>query len=161
MANEQMFSKMAETRTALIAFLAELDEETCNARPADGHWTIRENVAHLVDAERAHRRFIETLLAGETPPTVENFDLDRWNAAKVKKRAGQSTAELLSKLQAEREKTLATLHAIPADGWNVTGEHAALGTVSVRQVAKIIGVHERGHLKDMRAVLAEISTGRG
>lgn len=157
MAEEQMFSKMAETRAALEAFLAELDEETCNTRPADGRWTIRENVAHLVDAERAHRRFIETLLAGETPPTVENFDLDRWNAAKVKKRAGQSTVELLAALRAEREKTLATLHAIPADGWERSGEHAALGTVSVRQVAKIIGIHERGHWKDMRAVLEIIS----
>lgn len=157
MEHEQMFTKMAETRAALEAFLAALDEDTCNTRPADGRWTIRENVAHLVDAERAHRRFIETLLAGETLPTAEDFDLDRWNAAKVKKRAGQSTAELLAALRAEREKTLATLRAIPADGWHITGEHAALGTVSVRQVAKIIGVHERGHLKDMRAVLAEIS----
>jgi len=157
MAHEQMLAKMTETRTALEEFLAKLDEETCNIRPADGRWTIRENVAHLVDAERAHRRFIETLLAGETPPTVENFDLDRYNAAKVKKRAGQSTAELLAALRAEREKTLATLHAIPDDSWDITGEHVALGTVSVRQVAKIIGVHERGHLKDMRSVLAEIS----
>ncbi len=157
MERERILTKMTDTRAALMAFLAALDEETCNTRPADGRWTIRENVAHLVDAENAHRRFVEILLAGETPPAMEDFDLDRWNNAKVSRRAEKSTAELLAALQLEREKTLATIAAIPATGWEITGNHAALGEVSVRQVVKIIGMHERGHLKDMRAVLAEIS----
>ncbi len=157
MDREQNLAKMTATRAALVAFLADLDEQTCNTRPADGRWTIRENVAHLVDAEKAHRRFVKTLLAGETPPTVDNFDLNRWNAAKVSKRAGQSTAELLAALQTEREKMLATIAAIPDDSWDITGAHAALGTVSVGQVVKVIGVHEHGHLKDMRSVLTEIS----
>ena len=43
--------------------------------------------------------------------------------------------------------------AIPADAWVKRGNHPALGEVTVQQVIKVIGVHERMHLREVRQLL--------
>lgn len=153
---QQMIEKMTAVRHELVALVEGLDDAAQNFRPADGRWTVRENVAHLVDAEKAHRRFIQAVLAGRELSASAEFDLDRWNNSHVEKRAGQSTAELLVELAAQRDETLAVIRGISAADWQKEGDHPALGRIAVRQVAKIIGVHEKMHLRDMQSVLAEM-----
>jgi len=152
---QQMIDKMTAVQNELVALVDGLDEAALNARPADGEWNILETVAHLVDAETSHRRFIQAVLAGKEITPRPDFDLDRWNTSHVEKRAGQSRAELLAELAAQREQTLAVIRDIPADGWLKDSHHPALGPVTVRQVVKIIGVHQKMHLKDIQAALAK------
>jgi len=151
---DQLIHKMQSTRNDLLALVSGLGEEASNWRPPDKSWSIRENLAHLVDAEKAHRRFMEAVLAG-TQTSVENFDLDRWNQSHVARRANQSTTEILADLQAERERTLAFFLATSAEKWLQEGDHPVLGRVSIRQVAKIIGMHEQMHLKEIRKLLEQ------
>lgn len=146
---DEILPKMQATRAELLALVEGLDEAALTRRPPDGGWTVRETLAHLVDAERAHRRFVGAALADQ-PVRLAGFDLDRWNAEHVARRAGQSVAEILADLRAEREATLALLPTIPADGWEKRCEHPALGETSVLQVVRIIGIHERMHMKEMR-----------
>jgi uncharacterized damage-inducible protein DinB len=140
---------MAATHAKFVAFVAALPAETAQQPAAGNAWNPREIVGHLVDAERAHRRFIEAVAAGNPPPKVENFDLNAWNAARVAKRAHQSLPELLAVYEEERDATVAVLQALPADAWEKSGDHAALGHVTVEYVARIIGLHERAHLQEM------------
>ena len=146
---DEIIAKMNATHAKFLAHLAALDAATVNRRPADERWSPREIVAHLIDAERAHRRFLQAVVSGSEMPAIENFDLDVWNAARVAKRAGLTVAEVLAELEKERAETLAYLPTIPDDAWARTGAHASLGTVSVEQVARIIGLHERLHLQEM------------
>jgi rubrerythrin len=143
---------MQFTREELLAFIAGLDQAVLTQHSPEEGWSIRDNLAHLADAERAHRRFVAAVLEGR-PTRLEGFDLDRWNQEHVARRAGQSIPEILDALHAERQQTLAFIAAIPADAWDRRGQHPALGDVSVEQVIKIIGVHERMHLKEIRKLL--------
>ncbi|MBW7881063.1 MAG: DinB family protein [Caldilineaceae bacterium] len=143
----QMLEKMAKTHAKMLDYLATLDEAAANARHEGDGWSARETIAHLADAERAHRRFIQALVEGRPPAKVEGFDLDAWNAAKVAKRAQQSLSEVLADFERERNETLAYLPTLPDDAWELAGDHPALGHVTVEYVARIIGLHERDHLR--------------
>ncbi len=144
--------KMQRTHEKLLAYLATLDEVEANRKLQSDHgehWSPREIVGHLTDAERAHRRFIEAVASGNPPAKVAGFDLDAWNAGRVAKRAGQPLAELVAAFETERAATLALLATLPAAAWPLRGYHAALGDKSIEEVARIIGLHERMHLQEM------------
>lgn len=146
---DSILPKMEATHQKFKAFVSALDEASRVQRAATNAWNPREITGHLVDAERAHRRFIEAVASGNPPARVENFDLDAWNAARVAKRASQSLAELLAAYDEERAATIAALKSLPDDAWEKTGDHAALGHVSIEYVARVIGLHERAHLQEM------------
>ncbi len=156
--DERILPKMQSARDELLAYIEGLDPVTLTKRPPDGGWSIRENLAHLADAERAHRRFVQAVLEGR-PTRLEGFDLDRWNEEHVERRAGQSPDQILTDLRAERHETLAFIAGIPPQAWDKKGDHPALGQISVRQVIKVIGVHERMHLKEMRRVFGDATPG--
>ena len=145
---EKILPKMEETRAELLSFVEGLDRAALTWRPPDGGWSMRDNLAHLADAERAHRRFVGAVLGGRST-RLEGFDLDRWNAEHVGRRAGQSLDEIVADMRAQRQETLAFIAALPEDAWDEQGDHPALGRVSVHQVIRVIGVHERMHLKEM------------
>ena len=146
---DEIIAKTASTHAKFLAYIASLDADTVNRRPAGDRWSPREIIAHLTDSERAHRRFLQVVVSGSEMPVIENFDLDAWNAARIARRADLTLAEALAEFEKERAETLTYLPTIPDDAWGLTGAHAALGTVSVEYVARIIGLHERLHLKEM------------
>lgn len=146
---DAILSKMDATHQKYKAFVAALDDAAVQQPATSNPWNPREITGHLVDAERAHRRFIEAVASGSAPARLENFDLNAWNAARVAKRAGQSLPELLEAYDLERAATVATLQALPEDAWAKEGDHPALGRVTVEFVARIIGLHERSHLQEM------------
>jgi uncharacterized damage-inducible protein DinB len=143
---------MQVTRDQLLALVENLEQDDLAWRLSGKGWSIRDNLAHLTDAERAHRGFVNAVLEGRAV-RLEGFDLDRWNEEHVARRAEQSTEDILSDLRAQRQETLAFIAIIPSDAWEKRGNHPALGEVSVRQVIKVIGVHERMHLKQIRWLL--------
>jgi hypothetical protein len=146
---DTILPKMEATHAKFKAYVAALDADAALRPTAGNPWNPREIVGHLVDAERAHRRFIEAVAGGNPPAKIENFDLNAWNAARVAKRAHQSLEELLGVYDEERQATISVLRALPEDAWAKSGDHAALGHVSVEYVARVIGLHERAHLQEM------------
>jgi uncharacterized damage-inducible protein DinB len=146
---ESILPRMASTHAKFKAFVAALDVDAAQRSTARNAWNPREIVGHLVDAERAHRRFIEAVASDNPPAKVENFDLHAWNAARVAKRAQQPLDELMDAYDEERLATIEVLKGLPDDAWEKSGDHAALGHVTVEYVARIIGLHERSHLQEM------------
>jgi hypothetical protein len=140
---------MESTHAKFKAFMAALGSDAVQQPAAGNPWNPREIVGHLVDAERSHRRFIELVAGGNPPAKLENFDLHAWNAARVAKRAQHSLDELMNAYDEERRATIEVLKGLPDDAWEKSGDHAALGHVTVEQVARIIGLHERSHLQEM------------
>jgi uncharacterized damage-inducible protein DinB len=149
---EEILAKTRSTHAKLLAFLQGIAPDVADRKLGDG-WTIRETVGHLVDAEKAHRRFIETVAGGQAMPEVAGFDLNAWNAARVAKRAGQSLPDLVADFERERALTMALLATLTDDARSRVGVHAALGEVSVDYVARIVGLHERSHLQEMQDAL--------
>ena len=149
---DKILPKIQAVRDDLLECIDGLERASLTCRPPQGGWSIRDNLTHLADAERAHRRFVEAVLASRST-RLEGFDLNRWNEERVARRAAQSVEEILDDLRTQRQETLALIDAIPPDAWDNEGDHPALGRVSVGQVVKVIGVHERMHLKEIRRLL--------
>src|SRR5690606_36581169 len=72
---DEIIAKTNATHAKFLAYIASLDAEAVNRRPAGDRWSPREIVAHLTDAERAHRRFMQVVVSGSEMPVIENFDL--------------------------------------------------------------------------------------
>jgi hypothetical protein len=153
---DKIVPKMQATHDELLTLIEGLDQATLNWRPPGGGWSIHDNMAHLADAERAHRRFVHAVIKGRSP-RLEGFDLDRWNEENVARRAGQTPDEILDALRSERQETVAFMADLPHDAWGRIGDHSALGEVSVRQVIRVIGVHERMHLNEIRRLIESAS----
>ncbi len=129
-----------------LDFLQSLPDEKWDYRYAEGKWSIRELLLHIIDAERifAYRalriaRNDQTSLAGfdENAYVPESFAAQR------------SVVSLLREYAAVREATLQLYKNLDQSVWTRLGD-ANGKPVSVRGLAYIIAGHERHHLNVIR-----------
>lgn len=123
-------------------------------RPAPGKWSIREQAAHLADAElviSARFRWI----AAEPGAVLPAWDQDKWAAALGYGR--QTPGESLEIVRMLRRRTAAMLRALPEEAWRRTGVHAERGIVTLRQLVELDVSHlehHAGHIRDLRGRFA-------
>lgn len=110
-------------------------------RYAPGKWSLRESVAHVVDAERVftHRAL---WFARGGRDALPSMDQDAWTPAS--NADGRSLAKHLVEWQAVRGGLVALLEGLPSDAWGAAGT-ASGATVTVRALAWIIAGHELHH----------------
>jgi len=157
---QSLIKKLAAAREEILQTIEGLDEGALTWKPGDGRWSIRENLAHLASAEGSHRQVARTIAAGQTVDAPD-FDLDTWNAARVAERRERSIDEILEEMAAERQRTLSALKDTENEALDRQGLHPALGETTVLKVFRIIPIHERWHLKDIRQLLEEQREQRG
>jgi len=129
------------------ALLEHVDETRAGYRYADGKWSVREVLGHMIDAERvmAHRALaIARRDLGDQPSMDENA----WMAAADFDR--RPLAALLAEWRAVRAATLALFSTFDAEVGRRTGR-ANSRPFSVRSLVWITAGHELHH----RAVLQE------
>jgi uncharacterized damage-inducible protein DinB len=157
---QTLIGKLAAAREEILQNIEGLDEGTLTWKPGDGRWSIRETLAHLASAEGSHRQVAQAIAAGQTVD-VPDFDLDTWNAARVAERRGRSMDEILEEMAAERQRTLSALQDLENEALDHQGFHPALGETTALKVFRIIPIHERWHLKDIKQLLEEQGEQRG
>jgi uncharacterized damage-inducible protein DinB len=144
---------LARTPSALHALLDGLDTSWTTTTEGPDTWSAYDIVGHLLHGERTdwipraqlilaqgdHRRF--------TP-------FDRF--AQFEASQGRSLGELLRAFTAQREASLATLHA-----WQLSeaqlaleGEHPAFGVVTLRELLATWVAHDLGHIAQIARVMA-------
>ena len=130
----------------LEALCGGLDESGAMFRYAEGKWTVKEVVGHLLDTERvfAYRllrisRNDKTALPGfeETEYVPEG----RFNLRRM--------SDLVSEFTLQRASTLALLNGIPPTAWTRTGMANGFPT-SARALVYIILGHTAHHLTVLR-----------
>lgn len=146
--------KLTAARAKLLAAMEGLHATAWDWRPQDGRWSVRLTLAHVGAAQWSHLEVARRLVDGQ-PVELPGFDLDAWNAAAVDERAGWPVAQVLADLEAAQQATLAFLAEIDADKLACSGTHPALGEVNVRQVLRIIAVHDNMHRRDVVQLLRE------
>jgi uncharacterized damage-inducible protein DinB len=112
-------------------------------RYAEGKWSLREVLGHVVDAERifGHRAFC--LSRGEQA-ALPSFDQNQYVAAA--RSDSIALRDLLDELSLVRQSNLAVLRRLDAREWSRVGI-ASGAAVSVRALAFIMAGHPRHHLK--------------
>ncbi len=131
----------------LQSLFAEISEEKADFRYAEGKWSIKELVGHIIDGERvfAYRslrfsRNDETLLAGfEEKSYIANSNY-----------SNAELADLAEELSLLRRANILFFKNLTDEAWLRTGT-ASDATVSVRALAYIMVGHIRHHANILRS----------
>ncbi|MDT8306325.1 MAG: DinB family protein [Anaerolineae bacterium] len=154
---EQIKQKLATTRADLLAVTRDLDRETWTqpvyAHADETEWSAMDLLRHLAWAESGMLRLMRQIRAGEegVPP---DFDLDRYNASGVNKLKDEMPAELLQRLENNRQQLLDFVNTLGPDDWDKKGRHGSLRILTIGEILEVIADHEAEHLHDLGQVIA-------
>ncbi len=143
--NEPILDVLEKQKNDTYAFLSALPADKGDFAYAEGKWTIKEVLGHLIDAERtfAYRALCfsreETILPG--------FDQDVYMLKATFK--SRSLADLAEEFKAVRESNLYLFRSI-SDGQQTQKGIASGNPVSVRALIYITAGHELHHLNILR-----------
>lgn len=131
---------------AIRRLLAPVPAEKESYRYAEGKWSLRQVLGHLVDAERVFGYRAFCFSRGEEAP-LPSFDENRYvDAARSD---SIPSAELLEELALVRQGNLAVFRRLDDREWARVGT-ASGKPVSVRALAWIMAGHPRHHLNILR-----------
>lgn len=112
-------------------------------RYAEGKWTIKEILSHIIDAERIFVYRALRIARNDVTP-LAGYDQDPYVAASGAN--DRSMESLVNEYMHTRRSTLSFFSSLHGDAWMRRGT-ANNATVSVRALAYIIAGHELHHLK--------------
>ena len=130
----------------VVALLQEVDEERGAYRYAEGKWSIKEVLLHLIDAERVFAYRALRIARGDRT-SLAGFDQDAY--VPESGAAARSLSSILEEYLAVRNASIQLFENLPNHSWTKMGE-ASGNPVSVRALAYILLGHERSHLKTIK-----------
>src|SRR5512135_1801624 len=117
-------------------------------------WTVRSILAHLVTAERAFIRLFEEIRQGGAGAS-EDFVIDRYNARQQEKTKHLTTGELLEQYGILRDQMSAWVAGLKDEELERIGRHPFLGVTTLREMIKLIYIHNQTHYRDIRRRMKE------
>ncbi len=112
-------------------------------------WTIRNILSHLMTSERAFVRLFEQIRQGG-PGVSEDFVIDRYNARQQEKTKDLSTQELLEQYRSLRAQMTDWVSHLEDADLERQGRHPFLGVTTLRDMIKMIYIHNQTHYRDIR-----------
>jgi uncharacterized protein (TIGR03083 family) len=145
---------LASSRRFLLAVVEAVpDKDWSRVAHSDAaSWTARDVLAHVTGAEPSLGAIISRAQSEGSYIPRPNFDLDFWNRRQVEKRAGKSPRDLLAEMESNRAATFKLLADLPESALDLPVRHPSYGDMTVEDVFRIIGFHERLHADEIRAV---------
>lgn len=142
-----ILNTLKEQHAKTTEFISALSEEQGTLRYAEGKWSIKEMIGHLIDSERifAYRalRFARNdkveLPGFDQNGYVENGDFDN-----------RSLADLAREYSHVRAATLDLFEHLNEEAWSRRGT-ANENEITVRAIAWIIGGHEIHHIDGIKS----------
>jgi uncharacterized damage-inducible protein DinB len=115
-------------------------------------WTIRNVLAHFVTSERGLVRLFERIrMTGEG--AADDFSIDRYNASQQEKTKDLSSQELLEQYKAVRDDSVAWTLSLDEADLEKQGRHPFLGMTNLREMIKMLYLHNQIHYRDMKKAL--------
>ena len=146
MAGESDVVATLERQRDELAALPAAAGERETHRYADGKWSVREVVGHMIDGERVFSYRTLRFSRGDQTP-LPGFEENQYVAASTFDRRPLSS--LVDELVLLRQANLGLLRGLAPDDWTRTGT-ANGHSVSVRALAFIMAGHVRHHLNILR-----------
>ena len=115
-------------------------------------WTICNVLSHFVTSERGLVKLFEQIRQGGGGVTDE-FSIDRYNASQQEKTKDLSAAELLEKYKSTRAETVAWVSGLKESNLELTGRHPFLEVTTLREMVKMLYIHNQIHYRDFKKML--------
>ena len=117
-------------------------------------WSIQNILAHLVMSEGSLVRLFERIRQGGEG-VAQDFEIDRYNAHQQEKAKELTPPELLEQYKHTRAKTVKWVASMSDSDLEKTGRHPFLGITTLREMIKMIYIHNQTHYRDLRRVLKD------
>ncbi len=146
-ADSDIIDTLGSQSTRLQDLIAAMPEERGDFRYADGKWSVKELLGHLIDGERMFAYRVLRISRGDETP-IEGFEQDGYieNAHSNER----SFADLLEEFSLIRRANMIFFKNLTDDAWSRVGT-ASDATVSVRALTYIMA----GHIEHHFAILKE------
>ena len=118
----------------------------------DQTWTIRNVLAHFVTSERGLVKLFERIRSGGEG-AADDFSIDRYNAAQQEKTKDLSSQELLEQYKEVRADSVAWTLSLQESDLDIEGRHPFLEKTTLREMIKMLYLHNIIHYRDMKKVL--------
>jgi hypothetical protein len=126
--------------------LAALPEEKANFRYAEGKWSVKELLGHIIDGERVFSYRALRISRGDKTP-LASFEENRYVAGS--NFSGSDFTDLIEEFFALRRANVLLFKNLTEEMWVRSGT-ASEATVSVRALAYIMVGHVRHHQNILR-----------
>jgi uncharacterized damage-inducible protein DinB len=151
---DKTMAVLTRTPATLRILLKDLPRDWVETNEGANTWSPYDVIGHLIHGERADwiARAKIILEHGESRP----FDpFDRF--AQFEESEGKTLGELLEEFAALRERNLATLRdmKIGADDFEKTGQHPALGRVTLKELLATWVTHDLDHIAQIARTMAK------
>jgi hypothetical protein len=140
-----------EKFTALFASLRD-DQWQSEVYTEGETWTLRNVLSHFVTSERGLVRLFEQIRLGGIG-VADDFSIDRYNASQQQKAKDLSPQQLLEQYQEVRADSVAWTLSLSELDLEKQGKHPFLGITSLREMIKMLYIHNQVHYRDMKKVL--------
>lgn len=117
-------------------------------------WTIRNVLAHFVTSERGLLKLFEQIRQGGAG-AADDFSIDRYNAAMQERTKGAPPPELLEQFKEVRANAIAWVSGLQESELEIPGRHPFLGQTVIREMIKMLYIHNLTHYRDMKKALRD------
>ena len=115
-------------------------------------WTIRNVLSHFVTSERGLLKLFEKIRQGDGG-SPDDFSIDRYNAAMQERNKDATPQELIEQYQQVRASAIAWVSGLNQSELEITGRHPFLGHTAIRDMIKMLYIHNLNHYRDMKKAL--------
>ena len=142
--------RLAKSRAAFLETVGTLSEEDlASSCGHDSDWTVKDLIGHVAWAEAGMTAMARAAAAGTPSISPPDFDIDRFNAGRVRRAREESLPQLLARMEGSRRETLALLDALGDGELDRPAAHPVAGETTVEGIFKIIAYHERLHGEEL------------
>ncbi len=150
----ELAEKLKTEGEKLVEFFSGLadDQWTKEVYTEGEMWTIRNVLSHFVTSERGLVKLFERIrTTGEG--AAEDFSIDRYNASQQAKTKDLAPADLLEQYKEVRAESIRWVSTLKDEELEIKGRHPFLGETVIREMVKMLYLHNQLHYRDMRRAM--------
>ena len=117
-------------------------------------WTIRNVLSHFVTSERGLLKLFERIRQGGEGAS-DDFSIDRYNATMQARTKDAMPQELIEQYKEVRASAIQWVSGLTESELEITGRHPFLGHTAIRDMIKMLYIHNLDHYRDMRKALKD------
>lgn len=115
-------------------------------------WTVRNVLSHFVTSERGLVRLFEQIRLGGAG-AADDFSIDRYNAGQQEITKELTPLELLEEYKSVRADSVDWVSGLQESDLEKTGRHPFLGQTTIREMVKMLYLHNQIHYRDLKKAL--------
>jgi uncharacterized damage-inducible protein DinB len=150
----ELAEKLRSEGERFVSIFSSLTDEQWQAEvyTEGATWTIRNVLSHFVTSERGLIKLFEQIRQGGAG-AADDFSIDRYNAAMQARTKELPPQELLEQYKTIRAESIAWTAGLSEEDLEKQGRHPFLGRTTIREMIKMLYIHNLTHYRDMKRAL--------